>query len=264
MEFQNYLIKQDKSPNTILSYTKTVEDFLQHFGELSADNLHAYRERLYAQYQPSSINVKIQALNSYLNFLGKSELKMKAIKIQQCSFLDKVINLEEYHKLLAALYCEEDKIYYVAAKLLGSTGVRISELLNFTYDDIYRGSKDIISKGRKLRRVYIPLNTQAELLALLPKTLKQSLLFVRLNGKTLSARQISLKLKAAARSAGISEQKVYPHSFRHLFAKEFLKAYQDIALLADLMGHEHIETTRIYLRKTSSEQREIVEDVVRW
>lgn len=57
---------------------------------------------------------------------------------------------------------------------------------------------------------------------------------------------------------------VYPHSFRHRFAKNFLEKCNDIALLADLMGHESIETTRIYLRRTSSEQKEIVDRIVTW
>ena len=56
----------------------------------------------------------------------------------------------------------------------------------------------------------------------------------------------------------------YPHSFRHRFAKNFLEKYNDIALLADLMGHESIETTRIYLRMTAGEQRKIINDVVTW
>ena len=46
-----------------------------------------------------------------------------------------------------------------------------------------------------------------------------------------------------------------------------LSAYErcnDIAFLADLMGHESIETTRIYLRKTATEQREIVDRIVNW
>ena len=46
------------------------------------------------------------------------------------------------------------------------------------------------------------------------------------------------------------------------FAKNFLDKYNDIALLADLMGHESIETTRIYLRKTASEQQAIVDKIV--
>lgn len=54
------------------------------------------------------------------------------------------------------------------------------------------------------------------------------------------------------------------HSFRHRFAKNFLDRFNDLALLADLMGHESIETTRIYLRRTASEQQKIVDKVVNW
>ena len=43
-----------------------------------------------------------------------------------------------------------------------------------------------------------------------------------------------------------------------------LERCNDIAFLADLMGHESIETTRIYLRKTSTEQREIVDTIINW
>ncbi|MDB7921873.1 tyrosine-type recombinase/integrase, partial [Flavonifractor plautii] len=53
-------------------------------------------------------------------------------------------------------------------------------------------------------------------------------------------------------------------SFRHRFAKSFLDRCNDIAFLADLMGHESIETTRIYLRKTATEQREIVDTIIDW
>ncbi|RHC25318.1 hypothetical protein DW853_16075, partial [Bacteroides stercoris] len=47
-------------------------------------------------------------------------------------------------------------------------------------------------------------------------------------------------------------------------AKNFLDRFNDLALLADLMGHESIETTRIYLRRTASEQQKIVDKVVNW
>jgi len=62
----------------------------------------------------------------------------------------------------------------------------------------------------------------------------------------------------------IEKDVVYPHSFRHRFAKNFLERFNDIALLADLMGHERLETTRIYLRRTASEQQKIVDKVVVW
>lgn len=46
--------------------------------------------------------------------------------------------------------------------------------------------------------------------------------------------------------------------------KNFLERYNDIAFLADLMGHESIETTRIYLRRTATEQQQIVDKIVTW
>ena len=48
---------------------------------------------------------------------------------------------------------------------------------------------------------------------------------------------------------------MYPHSFRHRFAKNFLARSSDISLLADLLGHESIETTRIYLISTGAQHR---------
>ena len=50
----------------------------------------------------------------------------------------------------------------------------------------------------------------------------------------------------------------------HRYAKNFLEKFNDISLLADLMGHESIETTRIYLRRTASEQQTIVDKVITW
>ena len=72
------------------------------------------------------------------------------------------------------------------------------------------------------------------------------------------------KAVAFAEKYGMNKEVVYPHSFRHRFAKNFLDRFNDLALLADLMGHESIETTRIYLRRTASEQQKIVDKVVNW
>ncbi len=57
---------------------------------------------------------------------------------------------------------------------------------------------------------------------------------------------------------------MHAHSFRHLFAKNFLEKYDDLALLSDLLGHESIDTTRVYLRRSSTEQRKIIEKIVTW
>ena len=80
----------------------------------------------------------------------------------------------------------------------------------------------------------------------------------------MTARGISLGLKRCAVKCGINPDVVYPHSFRHRFAKNFIARNPDIAFLADLMGHESLETTRIYLRRTSSEQRAAIDATIDW
>ena len=65
-------------------------------------------------------------------------------------------------------------------------------------------------------------------------------------------------MKALCRAAGVSDKKVFPHNFRHLFARTFYRLNKDLAKLADLLGHSSIETTRIYLVTSGTEhQREI-------
>jgi len=80
----------------------------------------------------------------------------------------------------------------------------------------------------------------------------------------MTMRGISMKLKEYAHKYGIAPNLVYPHSFRHLFARNFLQKCNDISILADLLGHEKIETTRIYLRRTCSEQRYLVDSIIVW
>ena len=89
-------------------------------------------------------------------------------------------------------------------------------------------------------------------------------IFLNKYGDRITTRGISGQLKKYAIKYGVNPAVVYPHSFRHRFAKSFLERCTDIAFLADLMGHESIETTRIYLRKTATEQREIVDKIVDW
>ena len=89
-------------------------------------------------------------------------------------------------------------------------------------------------------------------------------LFLNRFGERITTRGIAQQLKNYALKYGLNEKVVYPHSFRHRFATNFLEKFNDISLLADLMGHESIETTRIYLRRSSAEQQEIVDKVITW
>ena len=90
--------------------------------------------------------------------------------------------------------------------------------------------------------------------------------YERLNkfGLQISTRGISAELQHFSSIYNINHKTLHPHSFRHFFAKNFLEKGGDITFLADLLGHESLETTRIYLRKSIGEQKKIVNTIVKW
>lgn len=67
-----------------------------------------------------------------------------------------------------------------------------------------------------------------------------------------------------AKGSGVPKEVLHPHSFRHFFAKMFLKSNNDITLLGDLLGHSNISTTAIYTRKSSAEQAQELDRIIKW
>lgn len=148
---------------------------------------------------------------------------------------------------------------------MGATGARVSELRHIKVEHVKVGYLDLYSKGGKIRRLYIPKNLRLEATKWLDENgIQSGYIFLNHFGERITTRGIAQRLKHFAEKYGMNKNVVYPHSFRHRFAKNFLERFNDIALLADLMGHERLETTRIYLRRTASEQQKIVDKIVIW
>ena len=59
-------------------------------------------------------------------------------------------------------------------------------------------------------------------------------------------------MKRLKEKAGVAESKIFPHNFRHLFARIYYKVTKDITGLADLLGHSSINVTRIYTATTET------------
>ena len=179
--------------------------------------------------------------------------------------MENVISDADYKFLKTKLKADGYDQWYFIVWFMAATGARVSELLQIKAEHVNVGYLDLYSKGGKMRRIYIPKKLCTEAAKWLKeRDLTTGYLFTNRTGNRLSTRGIAIQLKHFAESYGINREVVYPHSFRHRFAKNFLEKFNDIALLADLMGHESIETTRIYLRRTASEQQKIVDRVVTW
>ena len=217
------------------------------------------------RFKPQTVNLRLQGINKYLEFIKKDNLKLKFVKVQQKNYLENVISDADYKFLKRKLKADGQIVWYFVVWFMGATGARISELLKIKAEHVEVGYLDIYSKGGKIRRLYIPKRLRCEAQEWLKnEKISSGYIFKNRYGGVISARGIAQQLKHFASLYGLDPKVVYPHSFRHRFAKNFLEKYNDIAFLADLMGHESIETTRIYLRRTATEQQEIVDKVVTW
>ena len=264
-QFKLYLAKTNLAENTITSYVWTVTYFLEHYKEVNKKNLLAYKGYLVENFKPQTVNLRLQAVNKFLEFNKQEKLKMKFVKAQQKNFLENVISDADYKFFKAKLKADGYILWYFVVWFMAATGARVSELLQIKAEHVSVGYLDLYSKGGKMRRIYIPKRLCAEAAKWSKERgITSGYLFTNRTGNRLSTRGIAIQLKHFAENYGINREVVYPHSFRHRFAKNFLEKFNDIALLADLMGHESIETTRIYLRRTASEQQKIVDKVVTW
>ena len=264
-DFEKYLQSTNLSENTHASYLFAVKQFKNQYNAVSKKNLRTYKVWLIENFKPKTVNLRLRAINCYLEFLGKSSWKIPFVRVQQKAFLENVISEADYAYFKSSLKQDNELFWYFVIRFLAATGARVSELIQIKVEHVKIGHLDLYSKGGKLRRIYIPKKLQEEALAWF-ESKKQNSGFIFLNkyGERITTRGISGQLKKLAVKYGINPAVIYPHSFRHRFAKSFLERCNDIAFLADLMGHESIETTRIYLRKTSTEQRTIVDSIVDW
>ncbi len=265
-KFKAFLVASNLAPNTVSAYLTAIKNYNDKYEDVNKRNLLEWKVYLIENFKAKTVNLKIQAMNKYLEFIKKPNLRIKAVKVQQRTFLENVISDADYVFLKRKLKQEDNKEWYFIVRFLGATGARISELIKIKVEHVELGYIDLYTKGGKIRRIYIPLALRKEAESWIKNDLKinSGYLFLNRFGDRITTRGISQQLKNFAIKYGIDPKVVYPHSFRHRFAKNFLEKYNNIALLADLMGHESIETTRIYLRKTASEQQAIVDKIVTW
>ncbi len=289
-KFKEYLTHSNMAKNTVSAYIYAVNDFNSRHWELTNEerakskracslpykeeegecqltkkNLLLYKTYLIETFKPKTVNLRIQALNKYLEYLRKPRLRLKSVKVQQRTYLENVISNADYIFLKNKLKKEDNQEWYFVVRFLAATGARVSELVQLKVEHVNVGYYDIYTKGGKIRRLFIPKKLRDEAQVWLSTNKRESgYLFLNRFGERITTRGIAQQLKNFAVKYGLNPKVVYPHSFRHRYAKNFLEKFNDISLLADLMGHESIETTRIYLRRTASEQQAIIDKVITW
>ncbi|MDO5541641.1 MAG: tyrosine-type recombinase/integrase [Eubacteriales bacterium] len=262
-EFYSYLYEKECAELTIKKYCSDVQTFLNFLGEdrtVTKEKLLMYKEWLIQRYAVSSVNSMLAAINQFLEYLGMGCWKVKRIRVQRQMFAqpEKEMTQAEYYRLVQEAKSQNKVQLLLLIETMAGTGARVGELKFFTVERIKRGQIEIHLKG-KYRRIMMPCDLKMKLLAFAAKNgISSGPVFITKYGNPKDRSNIWSELKALGKKANVSQKKVFPHNFRHLFARNYYKMTRDLSGLADLLGHSSLEITRIYAANSAkSYQRAI-------
>ncbi|MDD3789168.1 MAG: site-specific tyrosine recombinase XerD, partial [Petrimonas sp.] len=257
------------SKNTIEAYLADLEKltaFIEAAGlsvqQITYNNLETFVAELHDQkIAPRSVARIISGVKSFFRFL----LLDKYIESDPSELLEVpkiglklpvVLSLEEIDAILCVIDVStpEGTRNYAIIETLYSCGLRISELTNLKFSNLYfsEGFIRVEGKGSKQRLVPISGTAIQKINNYLSyrKQLKiqkgqEDIVFLSSRGKAISRIMVFHFIKEYALAAGIKKE-VSPHTFRHSFATHLLEHGANIRVIQEMLGHEKITTTEIY------------------
>lgn len=179
--------------------------------------------------------------------------------------LPDVLSVSEIDAMIAALDPEKDETprnHAIIETLYGS-GLRVSELveLRLSRVNLQEGYVIITGKGDKQRLVplspesirliegYLPIRERLKI-----KPDSRDILFLNRRGAMMTRVMVFYVIRDAAKAAGITK-KVSPHTLRHSFATHLLEGGANLRAIQEMLGHESISTTEIYIHLDRSRLR---------
>lgn len=261
--YHQYLLEEEKSEATISKYLHDIKVFVQwtNSGELTKSKVLAYKSHLVENYSVASANSMLSSLNSFFNYMGWFDLKVKTIKVQRQIFAsgDKELTKIEYERLLKAAKDKNNERLHLLMQTICACGIRVSEVKHITVEAIRTGQAEINCKGKR-RKVFLPRELCKMLKNYAQKQkIKSGAVFITKNGKPLDRSNIWSDMKKLCKTANVSEKKVFPHNLRHLFARTYYSLQKDIVRLADILGHANVNTTRIYTQENGEIHRQQIQ-----
>ncbi len=156
----------------------------------------------------------------------------------------------------------------VMLETLYSCGLRVTELITLQISDLFfnEGFVRVIGKGDKQR--YVPINEQnIRLIQLYLRHIRTAIpvqkgfedtVFLNRRGKQITRNMVFMIIKGLAQKAGIRKS-ISPHTFRHSFATHLLENGADLRAIQQMLGHESITTTEIYMHLDRKFLKDVVE-----
>lgn len=260
------LLEQKRySPSTIMTYRIYFSDFMEYHKGHNIDRLKVADINHYILYlvnekkiSVSQQNMRINAIKFYYEKVkgGKRQYYGGITRAKEYKTLPEVLSRNEISRIL---FCLPNLKHHCMISLIYSAGLRRSELLNLTPKDIIseRMLVRIMGKGRKCRYSLLSEKVLNELRTYYKEYRPKKWLFEGdTSGEQYSASALVKILKEAAERAGI-KHRVHVHMLRHSFATHLLEQGTDLRTIQELLGHNDIKTTSIYLHVTSAHKSSI-------
>ncbi len=180
-----------------------------------------------------------------------------------------VLSVEEIDKMLNSfdLHKKNDIRDKAIISILYSCGLRVSELINISYQNLFLdiGFIKVIGKASKERLVpigssaikYIKLFDDEHRKNMKVKPGNEGFLFLNRRGSKISRNMVFIIIKNISQKLNL-DKKISPHTFRHSFATHMIEGGADLRAVQEMLGHESITTTEIYTHLNKEYLREVV------
>tara|TARA_R110002072_G_scaffold185803_1_gene342713 strand:- start:624 stop:1529 length:906 start_codon:yes stop_codon:yes gene_type:complete len=284
-DYQLYLkIERGLSQNTIESYSRDLDKLILFLQEndiketpISIDKtiVQQFIYELAKKVNPRSQARIISGLRSFFDYLVFEDYRetnptdlLETPKIGRK--LPDTLSEEEINELISAvdLSHSQGERNRTILETMYSCGLRVSELVTLKISDLFfeEGFIKVTGKGDKERFVPIHYNAQKYISMYINeirthlKPIKgfEDTLFLNRRGKGLTRQMIFTILKEVSVKINLNK-KISPHTLRHSFATHLLKNGADLRAIQQMLGHESITTTEVYVHLDTSYLKEVVE-----
>lgn len=263
-----------KTEERYITFSRLIVKILGNIDVVEFDErkIRAWRETLIKYQSPDTVRGYVVCLRKFLKYCERRfELKVtiENIKIPRREKRRiEILTSAEVEDFIAEIskrkrgYSEQNRLRNIAiAKLIYCSGLRVSEVCRLNKNSIKNRQMTIIGKSLEPRLCFINKDTEDAIRDYLELRYdnEQALFISNQNGRRITESNIQRVFQRVCENSNGRFERVHPHTLRHCFATRLLDRGVDIVYIQDFMGHQSLDTTKVYMHYSNNRLREVYE-----